>query len=76
MIFIHIPFLYQYGNLSVPDDLLICFNCSRAGAYIQPLTTITAGQGFEGCMGRTAKLLRRMSMFWVMAMVCPCSVLP
>ena len=26
------------------------------GAYIQPLTTITAGQGFEGCMGSGARI--------------------
>jgi hypothetical protein len=25
------------------------------GAYIQPLATITAGQGFEGCMGVEAQ---------------------
>ncbi|CAK9028899.1 Uncharacterized protein SCF082_LOCUS18554 [Durusdinium trenchii] len=33
--------------------------CWRTGAYIQPLATITAGQGFEGCMGLTPCLAFR-----------------
>ena len=42
-----------------PALLLGCFTPGsnqtlRWGAYIQPLTTITAGQGFEGCMGSGA----------------------